>query len=181
MPEPRLSTTVRDAAEASLRYYGRMGGLALELAETLVPSLSGLRPAVLRSSEPLAEPAAAESPGGQTIVIEAAAGRSGLGVFMVENTTAQKVSGPVGVSASPTRSGHEVKPKVRFSPDVVSLDPGDQVLVQVAADRRRHARARRPLRGRDQHPGALRGGIPLVVRRRAVAREDAGSARRPRG
>lgn len=167
MPEPRLSDTVRDAAEASLRYYGRMGGLALELAEALVPSLSGLRPAVVRAS-PSPAPAAAESPRGQTIVIEAAAGRNGLGVFMVENTTGKKVSGPLGVSAFADDSGREVQPTVRFSPDVVSLEPGDQVLVQVVA-------------GVDStfEPGVRYGAeisipelaaarIPLVVRRRAA-------------
>lgn len=167
MPEPRLSDTVRDAAEASLRYYGRMGGLALELAEALVPPLSGLRPAVVRSSPPPA-PAAAELPRGQTIVIEAAAGRNGLGVFMVENTTGKKVSGPLGVSAFADESGHEVSPTVRFSPEVVSLEPGDQVLVQVVAGVDSTFEPGVRYGAEISIPELAAAGIPLVVRRRAA-------------
>ena len=169
MPEPRLSDTVRDAAEASLRYYGRMGGLALELAEALVPSLSGVRPAVVRSSPPPTSAAtAAESSRGQTIVIEAAAGRNGLGVFMVENTTGKKVSGPLGVSAFADESGREVSPTVRFSPDVVSLEPGDQVLVQVVAGVDSTFEPGVRYGAEISIPELAAAGIPLVVRRRAA-------------
>jgi hypothetical protein len=167
VPEPRLSDTVRDAAEASLRYYGRMGGLALDLAEALVPSLSGLRPAVVRST-PSPAPTVAESPPGQTIVIEAAAGRSGLGVFMVENTTGKKVSGPLGVSAFADESGREVNPTVRFSPDVVSLEPGDQVLVQVVAGVDSTFEPGIRYGAEISIPELAAAGIPLVVRRRAA-------------
>jgi hypothetical protein len=132
-----LTEAVRETAGASLRYYARLGGLAFALVEAFVPSLSGLRPAVRLSSDaPSPRGSAADSPEtaqGQTIVIEAASGRSGLGVFVVENTTARKVSGPVGISAFADASGREVQPEVRFAPDSVSLEPGDQVLVQVAA------------------------------------------------
>lgn len=150
MPEPRLSGTSdasertelasawRDAAEAGLRFYSRLGGLAVALAETLVPAIGDLRPTVRLSPAPAHAPVArqpdpTDDPGRQTIVIEAAAGRSGLGVFMVENTTAKKVSAPVGVSAFIAADGREARPDVAFAPDVVSLEPGDQVLVQVAA------------------------------------------------
>lgn len=167
MPEPRLSDTVRDAAEASLRYYGRMGGLVLELAEALVPSLSGLRPEVVRSSPPAAS-AATDSPRGQTIVIEAAAGRSGLGVFMVENTTGKKVSGPLGVSSFADESGRVVTPTVRFSPDVVSLEPGDQVLVQVVAGVDGTFEPGVRYGAEISIPELAAAGIPLVVRRRAA-------------
>lgn len=149
MPEPRLSAkgdaalaselaeAWRDAAAASLRYYAHLGGLALALAEVFAPSLSALRPTLRMSSDPpssTTEPAdASDARHEQTIVIEASAGRSGLGVFMVENTTARKVSGPVGVSSFADASGRQARPEVKFSPDVVSLEPGDQVLVQVVA------------------------------------------------
>jgi len=132
-----LTEAWREATGATLRYYGRLGGLAFALAEALAPSLSGRRRAVRLSPEaPSAggKPAdSAETSQVQTIVLEAAAGRSALGVFVVENTTARKASGPLGVSAFADESGHEVRPEVRFSPEVVSLEPGDQVLVQVAA------------------------------------------------
>ena len=92
MPEPRLTSkddaSARtelaaawlDAAEAGFRYYARLGGLALALAETLVPAIGELRPTVrLPSHSPDAPAREAPSPGvedvAQTIVIEAAAGQ----------------------------------------------------------------------------------------------------------
>jgi hypothetical protein len=173
-----LTEAWRDAAGATLRYYARLGGLTLALAEAIAPSLSGIRPTVRLSSEPpdgggqTKDPPEAEH--GQTIVIEATAGRGGLGVFVVENTTTRKVSGPVGVSTFADASGREVKPDVRFSPDVVSLEPGDQLLVQVAAaiDDTLEPGVRY---GAEISIGGLSEvTIPLVVRRRG------GKAARPR-
>jgi hypothetical protein len=173
---------LRDAAAASLRYYSRLGGLAFALAEAFAPSLSELRPTLRLSSEapgPATKPDdSGGAPRARTIVIEAAAGQSGLGVFMVENTTDRKVSGPVGVSAFVDAAGRQVQPEVRFSPDVVSLEPGDQVLVQVAAavdntlepGVRYGAEIRIP-----QLSGAT---IPLVVRRRGRARTREAESRR---
>ena len=197
MPEPRLSTKGDDAslgtdlteawleaAGATLRYYRRLGGLTFAFAEALAPSLSGLRPTVRLSSE---APSGAERPTkpaetshDQTIVLEAAAGRSALGVFVVENTTARKASGPLGVSAFADSSGREVKPEVRFSPDVVSLEPGDQVLVQVAAaiDDTLEPGVRY---GAEITIPKLSGArIPLVVRRRGAKSTPIRASRRPR-
>jgi hypothetical protein len=162
----------RDAAEAGLRYYLRLGGLALELAEAVVPAIAELRP----TGRPTpALPAAADAtprdppaePPRSTIVVEAASGRSGLGVFMVENTTAQKVSAPVGVSAFVDADGREIRPAVAFSPDVVSLEPGDQVLVQVAAAVDDTLEPGVRYTGVISIPSLSEAGIPIVVRRRA--------------
>lgn len=183
MPEPRLSATAdgsqrtelasawRDAAEAGVRYYTRLGGLALELAETLVPAIGELRPTVRLSPDPPSRPASKtpdppSDAGRQTIVIEAAAGRSGLGVFMVENTTARKVSAPVGVSAFTDAGGREVSPAVNFSPDVISLEPGDQVLVQVAAAVNDTLEPGVRYQAEISIPRLAGAKIPLVVRRR---------------
>lgn len=128
-----LTPALRDAANAALAYYARLGRLTLDLVEAVAPA--DLR--LTRTADPpapAAPAAAVPAPeSASTIVIEAQAGRSGLGVFMVENTTDAKVSGPVTVSAFKGAGGRTAKPDVRFSPEVVTLDPGDQVLVQVAA------------------------------------------------
>lgn len=183
MPEPRLNATAdtsqrtelgsawRDAAEAGVQYYTRLGGLALALAEALVPAIGELRPTVRLSPDPPSTPGARSpdppsEPGGQTIVIEAAAGRSGLGVFMVENTTARKVSAQVGVSAFADAGGREVRPEVSFSPDVVSLEPGDQVLVQVAAAVNDTLEPGVRYQAEISIPRLAGAKIPLVVRRR---------------
>jgi hypothetical protein len=166
VPEPGLGA-LRDAAEAGVRYYAKLGGLALELAETLVPSVGGLRPRLNMTPDlpPRAEvePAA---PKEQTIVIEAPAGRKGLGVFMVENTTAQTVSAPVGVSTFAAADGREATLEVAFSPEEVSLDPGDQVLVQVAAAVDESLEPDLRYRAEISIPSLSGATIPLVVRRR---------------
>jgi hypothetical protein len=164
VPEPRLNA-FGEVATAGLRYYTRLGALTLDLAETLVPALGDLRPSLRLAPDRPAEPEAA-APGGQTIVIEAAAGRSGLGVFMVENTTAQSVAAPVGVSGFADPAGIEATPKVRFSPEVVALDPGDQVLVQVAATVDRTLEPGVRYQAEISIPQLSGARIPLVVRRR---------------
>jgi hypothetical protein len=168
-----LAAAWRDAAEAGLRYYTKLGGLAVALTEALVPAIGELRPS-LRLSRDTPSPAAGEMQAAvpsterseQTIVVEATAGGTGLGVFMVENTTAQAVSAPVGVSAFVDPSGREVRLDLKFSPDVVSLEPGDQVLVQVAAvvDQKLEPDVR--YRGEVSIPRLSGARIPIVVRRR---------------
>lgn len=180
-----LASAWRDASEAGVRYYTRLGGLALELAETLVPVIGELRPTVRLSPDPPRTPAAKppDPPGDagrQTIVIEAAAGRSGLGVFMVENTTARRVSAPVGVSTFTDAGGREVSPAVTFSPDVISLEPGDQVLVQVAAAVNDTFEPDVRYQAEISIPRLAGAKIPLVVRRRpGTARAPARRAKRP--
>ena len=178
-----LATAWRDAAEAGLRYYARLGGLAFELAGTVVPAIRELRPTVSLTPEPAAAPAGKppEQSGDrseQTIVIEAPAGRSGLGVFMVENTTQRKVSAPVGVSAFVDEAGREVHPVVKFSPAEVTLEPGDQVLVQVAAAVDAALEPDVRYRAEITIPRLSRTGIPIVVRRRPGPARAASTSRR---
>ncbi len=132
--DTRASTTLtdalRDAAEAGIEYYARLGRLAADLTEALLPAS-----VELQRRPPSAEPPSGAQPGetASTIVLEAEAGKRGLGVFMVENTTQETVSGALTVSDFQGPSRKRVRPTVTLSPDVVSLDPGDQVLVQIAA------------------------------------------------
>ena len=166
-----LATAWRDAAGAGLRYYARLGGLALELAGVLVPAIRELRPTVRLSPNPPSAPgrkppAQSGERSEQTIVIEATAGRSGLGVFMVENTTARKASAAVGVSAFVDAAGREVHPEIRFSPPEVTLEPGDQVLVQVAAAVDETLQPGVRYGAEISIPGLSGTGIPIVVRRR---------------
>ena len=178
-----LATAWRDAAEAGLRYYARLGGLAFELAGTVVPAIRELRPTVRMSPDPPGEaagkpPAQSGERSEQTIVIEAPAGRSGLGVFMVENTTQRKVSAPVGVSAFVDPSGREVHPVIKFSPAEVTLEPGDQVLVQVAAAVDAALEPDVRYRAEITIPHLSRSGIPIVVRRRPARARAASTAHR---
>jgi hypothetical protein len=105
----------------------------------------------------------------RTILVEAEAGQTGVGMFMLENTTRDQLSIPVTVSAFHDPQGREVELPVGFRPDVIVLDPGDQLVVQVAAavgetlqpDVRYHAEI--------SVPGLSATRIPIVVRRRPGA------------
>ena len=107
---------------------------------------------------------------GEPVASQVLARKSGLGVFMVENTTMRPVSGPLGVSPFADEAGREVEPTVRFAPDVVSLDPGDQVLVQVAAVVDESLEPGVRYTGEISIPQLSGMRIPLVVRRRGRPR-----------
>ncbi len=167
----------RDTAEAGLRYWGRLGRLAVESITALVPLVAELRPGDV---VPADHSGAVAVP--RTILVEADAGQSGMGVFLVENTTTQQLSIPVSVSSFHDDNGREVTPTVGFRPDVITLDPGDLLVVQVAAavdetfepDVRYHAEI--------SVPGLSATRIPIVVRRRpstAPRRKEQAKSARP--
>lgn len=176
MPAPALSTgeqpSLQDelaegwnaGVEAGLRYWGTLGRLAVESITALVPLVAELRPGGGTPVEIVDAPAAPPVP--KTILVEAEAGQSGLGVFMVENTTAEQLSIPVSASSFHDPHGREVHPAIAFRPEVITLDPGDQQVVQVAAavdetlepDVRYHALI--------SVPGLSATRIPIVLRRR---------------
>lgn len=167
-----LADALRDAAEAGIQYYSRLGRLAVDLAEALLPAAARLQPSARPHERPSAAgPGRAQAAGetARTIVVEAEAGKRGLGVFMVENTSGETVSGPLTVSGFTGPSGKKVRPTVTFSPDLVTLDPGDQVLVQVAAlvDEALEPDVR--YRAEISVPTLSGTRIPLVIRRHAGA------------
>jgi hypothetical protein len=154
--------------EAGLRYWGTLGRLAFRSVTALVPLVTELRQ---RGDGPieLVEAPSAPHPTVKTILVEAEAGESGMGVFLVENTTAEQVSIPVSASQFHDPGGREVRPAIAFRPEVITLDPGDQQVVQVAAavdetlepDVRYHALI--------SVPGLSATEIPIVLRRRVAA------------
>jgi hypothetical protein len=158
--------------EAGLRYWGTLGRLAVESITALVPLVAELRPG---GGAPVKIVEAPPVP--KTILLEAEAGQSGMGVFIVENTTAEQLSIPVSASPFHDPRGREVHPAIAFRPDVITLDPGDQQVVQVAAavdetlepDVRYHALI--------SVPGLSATRIPIVLRRRpgAVPRPKRGT------
>ena len=160
-----LAAGWRDAAGAALRYWGRLGRLAYESVAAVVPVVEEVRPAA-PAPQPAQAPAAL-----RTILVEAEAGEAGFGVFLLENTTEQQLSTPVSVSSFHDEDGREVQPRVAFRPEPITLDPGDQVAVQVgvAVDDtltpgvRYHAEI--------GVPGLSDARIPIVVRRRKRQRK----------
>jgi hypothetical protein len=164
-PQANVAGAWRDTVEAGLRYWGRLGRLALEGAAALVPVVAELRP---EAAAPAAEPAA-EAGLGRTILVEGELGQAGLGVLLLENTTAQQLSIPVRVSAFVGEDGREVHPAVSFRPDVITLDPGEQLIVQVVAVIDETLEPNVRYRAEISVPELSETRIPIVVRRRPSA------------
>jgi hypothetical protein len=172
VPEPALSASDeggfaeswRAGVEAGLRYWGTFGRLALESASALLPLVAELRPG--SSVTPAIAATRALPP---TILVEAEAGQSGMGVFLVENTTAEQLSIPVHASPFRDSRGREVSLAVAFRPDTITLDPGDQQVVQVAAAVDESLEPDVRYRALISVPGLSETQIPIVVRRRPGA------------
>jgi hypothetical protein len=134
--EPSLRDELADGwnagLEAGLRYWGTFGRLAVESISAFVPLVAELRPSERPRVEVVDAPPAPPLTE-KTILVEAEAGESGMGLFLVENTTAEQLSAPVSASAFHDPRGREVRPTIAFRPEVITLDPGDQQVVQVAA------------------------------------------------
>ncbi len=161
MGDDEPANILRDALDAGLRYYGRLGRLALEGGAILVPALrpqAGAAPAA-------AAPAARRAE--RTVLLEAAAGKAGLGVFLVENLTTDPVAAEIAVSPLSGPAGELGPPALRFSPERIALEPGDQVLVQVAAPIGEALEPGVRYRAEISIPGLSGVRVPIVLRRRA--------------
>ncbi len=158
-----LAGVWRDGTEAGLRYWGRLGRLAFESVAALVPLVAELRP------DDSGQAVLPDDSGARTILVEAEAGQTAVGLFLVENTTPEQLSVQVSVSTFLGPDGREVDPAVAFRPDMIVLESGDQLAVQVAVmiDETLDADVR--YRGEISVPGLSNTRIPVVVRRRVTA------------
>ena len=161
---------LRRALEANLQYYAALGRLTVDYLEALgsiarqveVPA----RTLTFRQTAP-ATPAPAPAPPAVT-VLEAEAGGTAIGVFLVENLLTEKVSAPVSASAVAAPDGREVTVPLAFDPEVVVLEPGEQILVRVAARVDDGLEADVSYRAEVAVPGVIGTRVPIVVRRRAA-------------
>jgi hypothetical protein len=120
------------------------------------------------SEAPLRGPEPADAPAPKAMAIEAAAGTAGVGFFLVENSTAESVSTSFDLSALADGAGREVSPTVRFSPDKVTLEPGDQALVALAVVVDETLEPDVRYGGEVTIPGLVSSRVPISVRRPAV-------------
>jgi hypothetical protein len=146
-----------------MRYYGRLGRLALEGGALLVRPAREERPAAA-APRPARVPPAHSSQ--RTVLLEAPAGKAGLGVFVVENVSAAAVATELAVSPLSGPSGESASTELRFVPERVVLEPGDQVLVQVAAPIDTSLEPGVRYRAEISIPGLSGVRVPIAVRRR---------------
>jgi hypothetical protein len=167
---------LRRALEANLQYYTALGRLTVDYLEALgsiarqveVPAKLGNRTITLRQSAPAPEPPAPAPPPPAVMVLEAEGGGTAIGVFLVENLLAEKVSAPVSASAFADPDGREVALPLAFDPEVVVLEPGEQILVRVTAQVADDLEADVSYRAELAVPGVIGTKVPIVARRRAA-------------
>jgi len=156
----------REAFRAGRRYYALVGRQAARWMRTFLPALARNPGREDRPVAPSALPTPIRGTPVKTMVVEAEAGGRGVGVFVVENSSANPVSASASVSSFSDPSGRQVHPAVRFRPAALRLEPGQQVLVQVAAAVDDTMDPDVSYRGEITIPGLSHARIPIVIRRR---------------
>ncbi len=167
--------------EANLAYYQGLAHLGLGYLKSLADIVGGVSsvPIQVRSghehspaaptgeaARQAAAPERATPPNSPAMVLEAEAGGEALGVFLVENRLDRKVSAPVTPSSFSDPSGRQVTPALRIDPEVMTLEPGEQMLVRVAARIADDLEPGISYRGEVTVPELSGGRVPLVLRRR---------------
>lgn len=183
----RSADLLRRAVEANLQYYlavGKhtvdylkaLGALAEDagiLGRSSAPALTTAAPG--SPARPLGSPPdppgpappapRAAAPRPAALVLEAAPGGTATGLFMVENALAERVSAPITASPFRAEDGREVAPVLVFEPEIVTLSPGEQMLVRVSATIDEALEPQVGYRGELSVPGIAGTRVPLVLRR----------------
>lgn len=169
---PSLEQLWRRAVDAQLEYYRSVGQLTVEFARAALGVVRADRAtSALALPVSTAPPAQAAQPvAAPVLALEAEEGSWAVGMFVVENSTGTLVSAPVELPVLADAEGRRVHGEVRFEPEVITLQPGEQTLVQIAVEVTRGLRRGVDYRGEVSVPGLTGTRIPLVVRRLAAAR-----------
>jgi hypothetical protein len=147
--------------KAGMAYTTRMFGLSVRLVGALLPDVA--RVVDIQPSDRATPPRA----DGGGVQVEAVAGTTGYGVFMVENRGREPVTTDVDVSSFSAGSGRPVRPAVAFEPSSLMLAPGEQALVQVGVTVKKNLRSGVAYRATISLPGLEGATIPIAVTRRS--------------
>jgi len=175
--EQGLSRVLSRVLEANLHYYEGLGRLTADYLRVLVGAVGDVRLPVRLGRHGSSTPSSAEAtPVPSTppapapaMVLEAESGGQAVGAFLVENRLPKRVSAPVVASSFVDPAGREVRPALVLEPEVVTLDPGEQVLVRVMTTVREDLESGVTYRGDIMVPGVWGGRVHLVLRRRPDA------------
>lgn len=180
MTEPvQLTEVWRRSLEATVQFYSAMGKLAFDCLETLLATAGnsnsrvtpdGHRPASVSVDREASSTRANPAPVSM-MVLEGEAGKTALGVFLVENGLSRAVSASATASAFVDDDGNEINPTVEFQPATITLNPGEQMLVKVLASITKDIPAGIRYRGEIGVPGLMGTRIPVVLGRTAQAKK----------
>jgi len=176
----------RRAVDANVRYVEAVGRVTREYVRALAAVTRNLSAPIRTGSgapeppRPGQEPLAARTTP-PALVLEGKAGATALGVFLVENHLERAISTPVAASGFVSDDGREVVPPLTFDPELVILDPGEQLLVQVSTTIGEDLEPDVGYRGELTVPGLTGTSVPIVLRRRGKARRPPAASRKRSG
>ena len=169
MANVTLDEMFRRAVDLNLRYYSAIGKLAADYMRDLVNVMSEMQIVPGTAAKSGAATASAARAGTAQMVLEAAAGETALGVFLVENSLPQEIKATVVASAFTDASGRQLTPKIVFDPPTVSLRPGEQVLVRAQCQITAEIDADARYYGEFLIPALQGTRVPVVLRRRPTS------------
>jgi hypothetical protein len=149
--------------DAYVDYWRAVGRLSVNYLRA-VGSAATPAPAAPAPEASLAA-AVRRRPVNATMVLEGKAGSTAVGMFVVENSGHERISGELAVPSLADAEGREMRATVAFEPAHVTLEPGEQTVVQASATIARSLKTGLDYRGEVRVPGLAGTSIPLVVRR----------------
>jgi len=169
-----LDRLLRRTLEAYSDYYRSVGRLTGNYARAFAGTASELRPNTSRAQAARRPADTART----TMALEAMAGSTAVGMFVIENSGSSRVSGAIELTKLSDTDGHVVIPELNFEPERVTLEPGEQTVVQAAVKIDHSLRAGVDYRGEVSVPGPPGTTVSIVVRRLASSRRPAATGTR---
>jgi hypothetical protein len=167
MASPTFDDLFRRALDLNLRYYGALGRLTADYlrdAAAAFSELGGLTQTP--SATPRSGPGQA-SHTGPVMVLEAEAGGTAMGVFLVENQLPHEVNAAMVSSSFTSARGRQARIPLVFDPPRVSLKPGEQILVRIQATLTEDLEPDVRYSGEITVPELRGTRIPTIIRRRS--------------
>ncbi len=172
--------------ELNIRYYSAMTKLMADYYKDLLATYAGMvstqgqtQPQAQATSRPAsagrpssvprppdASPVTTTPGQAGVMVLENESGGEALGIFLVSNNLAETVSARVTPSEFVNEKGHIVQLTFTFDPEIISLAPGEQLLVRVTTRIPEALEPQARYRGEFAVPELSGTRIPIVVRRR---------------
>ena len=158
---PNISELLRRTMQTNIGFYADL----VDISANYLKNLSNIFDETSNAANEKEQP---EKPRSEStvLVLEAEAGETAEGYFMVENQLTRKV--PADIVASPIvdANDHQIAQKLQFEPTSINLEPGEKIVVQVTADIDQTLEPGTGYRGTITVPGLSDTPAAIVIRRR---------------
>lgn len=158
---PNISELFQRTMQTTIGFYAGL----VDLSANYLKNLSAIFDEVPESATDNVQTSQPRT-GSTALVLEAEVGERAEAYFLIENQLSRKV--PAEIVASPVidADGQEVAQKLQFEPSRINLEPGEKIVVQVAADIDQTLEPGVGYRGSITVPGLSDTPAAVVIRRR---------------